>query len=372
MHSISFRKILALAGAIASFQSLGANQFEANSSRIDLDGQFILFMDHSGDSDAIGQALNELRTTVAQIWPQAAMFPIDFKSILAAKGFDGLVASGFSSKYMGEGLNRNRSYTTVSGQPRGFMAILPTENKPFKVLDLASPSADLVYEITLDLNPLKTTAQQIAEMLMGPMGRGMVDMWLQQPLMPMGPTANQLLDILSNHFQFVLEYPAEAVATSDLQPDFLLILDKGEEFWRLISNFGEMIELQTEGEWQWYAIGALLDGEPNDVLVLRRQEGGQVYVTNNKTYMLASFIRSDNLRSSAEYQRYARYLPDTGSAFFFQSDRFSRLNLTAGLQDPDSGIPEQFAAFVPLILDSPLKKFRFWWCRCEFLPRQRI
>lgn len=360
MQSNFIRTILSLSGLAALSLPVAGAQIDAVLEHLDRDGQFLLFMDHQGDAQRIGKALNSIQSALAQVVPQAGMIQLDFPGLFASLGVDNILASGFSSAYVGNGVHRNRSISLYEGEPRGLMRLIPPANHTFAVLDIASSNADLVYEINLDAKVLRTVANEIAFGLVGPMGAGLLEMQLQQPLSPMGPTAAQIMDLLSNHFMFIMEYPVDALLTADANPGFLLVAKEGDAIWDFALSFAQLapepITPGTDDEWQWFLAGPLMDEPESEVILARKLSGGAIYLASSRSFLTAALAGGTTLREHSEFKPFAAELPAQGNAFYFQSHRLSRINLMSALADEDTAGREFLQVLIPL-LDGPLGKF---------------
>jgi hypothetical protein len=171
--------------------------FEQTSKHLDLDGSLVGYINFEGDGQEIGTALNDIYQEVTAQTPELPPIPVDFNQLFTNLGFGSLRSVGFSSKEIEPGLHRNRSVSLLNGEPAGLFALYGSDANIFSAAEKAPADATGAITATIKLTALRDTAIAILEQVMGPMGAGIAQQQLTQPIPGSDITINEAIETLS-------------------------------------------------------------------------------------------------------------------------------------------------------------------------------
>ncbi len=195
------QSILTLAFAALSI-SAHANTFQQTTEHLDLDGSLVAYVDFQGDGAEIGADLNAIYASALQSMPQMPPVPIDFIQIFDTMGFGSIRSMGLSSKQINDRLFANRYVTLLNGSPSGIFSFYGTSEDPltpFTAANQAPADATGAMSGTINLAPLRESANAILQQIMGPMGEAMLQQQLQQLIPNTDITFNEVIDAFSGH-----------------------------------------------------------------------------------------------------------------------------------------------------------------------------
>ncbi|MDQ8204055.1 hypothetical protein [Pelagicoccus sp. SDUM812003] len=205
MKSLLSKTACASVAALIALSTANAeNSFQEASQHIDLDGPFIAYLDFDGDGQAIGEKLNVIYQDFAAANPDVPPFPLDFPVIFEALGFGSLRAWALSSSELDDGLVRNKSVSLLDGAPKGLMALNQGEPIAFDLAKSAPADAATVISGNLNLLGVQEMLQELAGVVMGPMGDGMLQQGLSQPIPGSDVLAGELITALSGRIDLIL------------------------------------------------------------------------------------------------------------------------------------------------------------------------
>lgn len=320
--------------------------FEEASHRIDLDGSFVAYLDFDGDGLEFGTKLNQVYQQALAANPQMPPIPIDFPAIFDTLGFGSVRAMAMSSKELDGGLKRNRSVTFLDGEPTGLMGLYGIEPRAFEAAQLAPADADTAISGQLRITAIRDTLHALATQLLGPMGDGMAQKYLNTPLPNTELTGNQIVEALSGRIDFVMHQSF----TPDGQPKI--------ELWARIAGAGSLLaELQplAEGmpieftettEGLEADLSALLEDAPMGLIVRASNETGALEMFTSRKWEASIGGPGERLVDQPEFQRVTAGLPPT-AGFYSYSAGFDTAQL-----DTILGQQPEVAPYLPLIKDA--------------------
>ncbi len=194
---------LTLSAALGLAPLSPGNDFSRMSDRLDMDGDFLAYVDLRGDAETFGEHLTEIYMAYLDGNPDAMPIPLDFAALFRQTGLSGVASLGYSSREIADDLYRNRGVVLLEGEPAGLLNIYDLTPRTFRAAEIAPSDASIAMDLRLDLVTLRDTLTEIAPSMMGPTGEGMIKGGLQHELMPSGLTGNDLLAYLSNSLTIV-------------------------------------------------------------------------------------------------------------------------------------------------------------------------
>lgn len=199
--------------------------------------EFVFYADLENDFAAAGAFLTEAYLAYLSTGPDIPPIPIDAGRLFGHLGL--LNLSDFlvvSEPRPGKGFI-NQMLTTFDGAPKGLFLLGGDANQPFAIIDSAPADAHLVAEMHLNGVALFQIVRNIVIDIMGPLGQGLIEAQMNQPLTPDGPTLADLINRLTTRIQIALK--PELSPTIPL-PSHLALL-QGHSVVRL-SNVADLLD----------------------------------------------------------------------------------------------------------------------------------
>lgn len=346
MKSNTLKHISAAALALGSFSTVFAGSFSETAEHLDLDGDFVGYMDFDGDGQDIGEKLNIIYQDLAAVNPQMPPFPLDFPAMLETLGFGSVKSIGMSSTEVEPGLHRNRSVTMLDGDPAGLFEIYGLDNIEFRSANLAPADATTVLSGRLNFEAVVSTAQALASQVMGPMGEGMVAQGMTQPIPGTDITAGEAVTALSGGMDLILSQGFE----DPENPEFKVWLSlKGagpmlSRFQPLLSSMD--IQVIDTGAGQIADLSAMLQDSPFAGLFLEAPGGSNDLLIYTDADWVSSFGIGPSLSDTEDFQRVAGRLPED-AAFYAYSSGFDLSQLQGLLERSDD-----MAVMAPAIVNA--------------------
>lgn len=294
--------------------------------------EFVFHVDLEGDFATAGAFLTEAYMAYLMTGPQVPPVPVDATALFNRLGLNNLTAFSAVSEAREKGGFRNQMLYRFAGTPKGLFLLTGEVNRPFSVQESAPTDADLAAEFTFNGIALYQIAREILVDVMGPMGQGMIETQLNQPVVPDGPTYADLLNRLSTRAQIVAR-PEVAPSGGPLAAVPLLNGRAAIRFANvadLLETVAPLLELAgfaRSGDALWEASfpagesSLSLFLEPlsgsNDLLLSLNEASREWYRTGN----------SATLADSPEFKKAIAGLPESGLSFWYSSERLSRIQL---------------------------------------------
>ncbi len=345
MNPSTFKKLSAAAALVGSTSiAFAGGSFQEASEHLDLDGDFVGFMDFDGDGQALGEKLNVVYQDLAQVIPDLPPIPLDFPAVFETLGFGSIRSMAASSSKIEDRLFRNRSVTLLEGDPAGLFKLYGLEPIPFRAAQVAPADATSAMSGRIDFNELVNTAKALATQVMGPMGEGMVMQGLMQPIPGTDITAQEAVAALSNGLDLVISQNME----NPQMPEF--------KVWASFKGAGSLLPrleplLATKGiqfvdteAGRFADLSMLMEGAPMGLFVEVPAGTEDLVLYTDKEWLATFGAGSAGLVGTEGYQRVAGKLPQD-AAFYAYSSGFDTKQLEGILsQNPDT------AAMAPMIV----------------------
>ena len=314
-----------------------AARFATVSKQLDSGGTLYAYVSVNGDLRNLAVWVGQLVESIRKENPQDIPFPIDAPRILEATGLDSVSAVGFSSRAAKAGF-QNKSYFHTPAGRKGLLCLFGGEPKIFEGPNLAPAGTEFVYEQELNFKALYEVALDIAGVVMGDAGKGMIQMAASQPFDEKTElTAARLLRdantkvtvIVDAHDTKKFRIPGE---------DFDLPLTHGAV---LVNGFGwladEVARLSGDEpdaervrEANWRGIrssevlgeGGLATYRP---ALLHHLPSGKLVLTTQTEFAEMLFIPKPNLREDRAFREVMKGLPERGNAMSYVSPKVFNL-----------------------------------------------
>ncbi|MGJ8648876.1 MAG: hypothetical protein ACSHX4_00830 [Opitutaceae bacterium] len=311
-----FQSILLSFAAIAAPLFTHAASLEDASKYLDHDGSLVAFMDFEGDGKEIGDALNLIYQEVVANSPQMPPIPLDFNQLIENLGYGSLSSFAVSSKEVEPGLHRNRSVALLKGELSGLLKMYGTKAHTFTAAEQAPADASGAITATMDLNVIRDTIISIMQQVMGPMGEGLAQQQLEQPIPGTDIKVNEVIEALSGKWDaFWLQSYGE-----DFQQTFKfwISIEQGGVLFTRLQPLAESLPITiSENETSRKADLSLLIGEdaPFGLFIKAIKESGDLIIYSHEDWNAHS--EGPRLIEKAEFMSLAKRLPSEGLAFSY-------------------------------------------------------
>lgn len=319
MKNYLYKYLVAPVGAVALTATLNAeNSFKEISGHLDLDGPFIAYMNFDGDGQAIGEKLNTIYQEFAAGNPQVPPFPLDFPQIFDALGFGSVRAIGMSSHEFDDGLVRNKSVTLLDGEPTGLIGMATGDPIRFDLAKRAPADASTVFSGYINLSDLKDSIHQLAGLVMGPMGQGMMQQGLMQPVPGTDVTGDEVIAALSGRVDLIMAQDFSQIdkPVTNLWVQFDGAGPVAERLEAMMLAMGIVFEDGPNG--RTANLSPLMDGAPMGLYV-QLPSGSDDLVLYTDAAWVAGFEAAGSLADSAAYKRVAGKLPQEAMVFAYSA-----------------------------------------------------
>lgn len=345
MNPHTFKKLSAAAALFGSTSiAFAGGSFQEAAEHLDLDGDFVGFMDFDGDGQAIGEKLNVIYQDMAQVIPDMPPIPLDFPAVFETLGFGSVRSMGASSSQIESGLYRNRSVTLLEGNPAGLFKMYGLNPIGFRAAEIAPADATSVFSGQIDLNELVNTAKALASRVMGPMGEGMVMQGLLQPIPGTDVTAQEAVAALSGGMDLIVHQSMENPKAPDIKV-WVSLKGAGVLLPRLEPLIKEMgFQFVDTKSGRVADLSALMQDAPINLFVEAPAGTDDLLIYTDKEWVSTFGAGKSGLTGTDAYKKVAGRLPKDAAMYAYSSG-FDTKQLEGILsQNPDT------AAVAPMIV----------------------
>jgi hypothetical protein len=296
--------------------------------------EFVFHADLQNDFETAGAFLSEAYMAYLMSSPDMPPVPVDFKRLFQHFGLSGLTSVTILSEPREAGGFANHSLFTFADKPAGLFLLYGESNQPFAILADAPADADLVAEMQFNGLGLYNIIRNVVIDIMGPMGQGLIDGQMNQPVMPEGPTLAEIINRLTTRVQIVLK-PDEAGGNAAMPMAMLNgksiiridnVADLVQSFAPLLQQAGfSPVEDPAGPSWRMAIPNPAM---PMTVHLQPLADTNDLIVSFNESSR-AWFTSPDNrgLAANPDFNAVAQGLPGTGVALWYTSKRMADLQI---------------------------------------------
>jgi hypothetical protein len=340
--------LLVLIAACLLPGAVHASSFAATMDRLGVqDPEFIFHVNLENDFQTAAAFLTDAYLAYLMTSPDIPPVPVDFNRLFGHLGL--LPATSFSvvSEARQGGGFSNQMLFRFSEAPSGLFLLGGDRNEPFSILQAAPVDADLVAEMSLNGVGLFNIVRSVVIDIMGPMGQGLIDGQMNQPVVPDGPTLADIINRLTTRVQVAIK-PAEE---ADIQAALL----NGQSAVR-VGNIADLLQsfapfLEQAGfapmddphglAWTMAVPGTQV---PVTVLLQPVPETNDILVSLNESSRAWFLGGGAPVSANPEFRKAAAGLPQSGLSFWYSSERFSAMQIQS--LDAQMGADPQFAPLI--------------------------
>ncbi|MBO94656.1 MAG: hypothetical protein CMI32_07150 [Opitutales bacterium] len=332
---LSFASLLGIASTLPSKvlpEDQQSRHFQAINQHLDFGGVLYGYVDVDGDVDKLIDLAGGFIETMRITNPRDFPFEIDLKRILQATGLDKIKGIGASSYKDGDRF-RNKILILAPGERHGLLKIVGDQPHAFKSWSLAPTGADLVVEQDLNGQAVYEVVLDIAGIVMGHEGRGMIEAQVRQPVPDLGFTLEKVIkdldltisvvvDVHENRLLRVPDVPEPGVKVP--LTDAIVVIDKlGWLVDHLVPLAQEEEELRVFRNLQWEGI-ELNEAAPGDFKIykpsmMKHLRSGSLVLTTRREFAERCFSEKQSLAEDLKFQAAMEGLPRKGNAFAYMA-----------------------------------------------------
>ncbi|MFP6899309.1 MAG: hypothetical protein VCA36_00105 [Opitutales bacterium] len=342
-----------------------SRHFQAINQHLDLGGVLYGYIDVDGDLDKLMGIGQEFFNAMRIVSPRDLPMPIDFKRILQATGLGAVKGIGASSYKNGDHY-RNKIFILAPGEKKGLLKIGGGKSHRFKTWKLASTGADLVMEQDLNAKALYEMVVEIADIVMGEEGRGMIEAQVKQPIIPgMDFTWEKVIQNLDLSISVVVDMQENRLLRIPEAPepgmkfpltDAIVVI---ENLGWLIDFLGPMAreeeDLRIFHELQWEGI-EVREELPGDFSIykpsmMKHLRSGSLVFATRREFADDYFSQKLSLAEDPKFQAAIRGLPQQGNGFYYLSPTLHKTVSGFFKQMPEEAMGGAEMAMVQLALN---------------------
>lgn len=345
-----------------------SENYDAVIGRLDTGGQFLGYMDISQDPEKVVESFQAIFDAVKEIDPSVPPIPLDLKTVVGRLGIFSLDAFGASSVLEGDNEFLNKGYMYFPDGREGLFLMLGGEAHPLTIQNFAPVDSVLAVEFDLDLACVRDVALAIATDVMGPMGAGMVQNGLNQPLGPVAWTWNDVLDRADTRVSLVGSMdptlpPMELDGGKLSVPafDFVLGLDGFGDLFDLLTPMAMGTGMMTLESAEGYDYLQMVEERPPEMMhfrpvFVRMTETNQLLLASRHEYLQSCFGSGAKLVENERYKSLTKGFPQAGNSLSYVApelvDIFSEAMMAGAVQENP-----QAASFMQAINEASFFKF---------------
>lgn len=311
------------------------------------DPEMVLHANLEQDFAVLGEFLTKVYLEYQASSPEMPPVPVDYEMLFQRLGLLNLRAATLTSEREAEGVFLNKSIFLFDGAPEGAFLLTGSSNQPFTILSSAPADAAAIAEIGLEGTALLEIVRNVAIDLMGPMGQGIIDAQLSQPITPDGLTALDIVNRLNTRVLAAMK-PAAADGT-EIHPAMVLL--KGNIAIRLTSvgdllaSVGPLLQgagfVPTEDGSAW-TFSSPAPELPIEVRLESLPDSNDLLLTTSNASRDWFLNSTTGIGESAALQAALKGFPDSGLSLWYDDGTLGALqidNAMADLQQSEQLMP---------------------------------
>jgi hypothetical protein len=345
-------KYITIASLIVATLSLNAesNPYQESLDRLSVaNPEFVFHLNLEDDFTIFGNFLSEAYLAYLSASPETPPVPVNFDLLFQRLGLSNLRAFTMTSQRSPKGGFINQNLFLFDGSPSGAFHLTGDLNQPFSLPVDAPADANFVAEFNLNAKALVEMIRNLAIDMMGPMGEGIINAQLVQPITPDGLTLQDIIDRLNTRVQVAIKPNLKAMEDG---PVALALLNG--QFAMRADNLGELLvslapilqgagftELTDPGQSGW-KLSVPVEEFPITVYIQTVTDSNDLLITlsgGSKDWFLSS---PEKIGSSAEFLAAIEGFPKSGLSLWYDDGTISSLqisNLKSGFEENPEMLP---------------------------------
>lgn len=334
------RAVLAQADTPATTLPTPSAHYDVVRQRLDVGGQFLVYLDIDGDVEKIGRDLTAMMHKIAGEGPDGALLRQDYTALLAELGLTQIKAIGMSSVAREQDSFQNRAFLYIPEPRRGLLAAFGGPARPFTTARYAPPESDIFIESEMDIPTLVVTLTNVFGRFIPPEMQQTATALMQQEWDLDSSGIVDFLQALKGRFTLAVKFGTPPPEASPAGPQALQSLLEGTGLFLRVEGIGQkLIPLLVKSEAFTQTTGenrhvfALKEKVPqlgsNQPLVVI--EGPVAYVASSRAFFDESLQRTQSLESAPAFQRALALTATEGNTVSYVSPRCFAL-LRTGLE----------------------------------------
>ena len=330
-------------------QDLQSRHFQAMNQHLDLGGVLYGYVDVDGDLDVLTKLADDFMGMLRQVDPEEFPLEIDLKRVMAATGLDAIKGIGASS-YKNGAKFRNKVFILAPGERRGLLKLGGDKPHAFKSWKLAPLGADLVVEQDLNGKAIYEMVLDIAEIVMGELGRGMVEAQVKQSVPDMPFTIEKIINNLDLRITVVVDMQEkrplripdspEPGVTIPLTDAIVVIENMGWLVDHLFPMARQEEDLRVFRDLQWEGI-EMMEEIPGDFSIyspgmMKHLRTGNLVFATRREFAQRCFSDKQTLSEDPKFQAAMAGLPKKGNSCSYVSTALHK-----AIADVFKQIPEE-------------------------------
>jgi hypothetical protein len=308
------------------------------------DPEFVFYTDLQNDFASAGTFLTEAYLAYLSTSPDGVPpIPVDFNRLFATLGLSPLTSLIATSEANPEFGFTNQMMFSFKEAPSGIFLITGDTNRAFSIADTAPADAQLVAEMNLNGAALFQIVRKLVIDLMGPLGEGMIDAQMNQPVIPDGPTLAEVITRLTTHIQIALKPslnkestlpPAMAVFDGLSIIQIANVADLLQPFAPILQQAG-FSSVSEAGATTW-SLSVPAGPVPVSVFLQTLPDSNDLIVSFNKDSKDWFLGQGPAIGTSPAFAKSIAGLPQSGLSFWYSTAEMSQLQI----QNLDAQLPE--------------------------------
>lgn len=309
--------------------------------------EFVFHADLDQDFSVLGNFLTKAYLAYQTTSPEIPPVPVDYEMLFTRLGLTNLRSATFTSERETGGAFLNKGIFLFEGAPGGAFLLNGSTNQPFTILSSAPADAAAFGEVGLEGTALLEIIRNVAIDLMGPMGQGLIDAQLSQPVTPDGLTGLDIINRLNTRIQVAFK-PG---TPDDTEAHPAMVLLKGNLAIRLM-GVGDLLTsvaplLQGVGFMPTESGTAWTFTSPSPELPLELQlealsDSNDLLITTSPASRDWILTSGNSIAESAELQEAIKDFPLSGLSIWYDDGTIGELqidNALADLKDNEKLLP---------------------------------
>jgi len=259
---------------------------------------------------------------------------LSFLKLISVLGFDQITATGSSSKQHGN-FHTKKFFIGTRNNMRGVFSLLGEKPRPFVASGFAPEGTDLIIETQLNLSQVADTTFKVVEIISPDDLRE-----VKQNFATKVPVLDETVEKVLSHIDARLSIVAELDLNSRKRPfKATARIDHVAKYLWPVVEMEAKKNTKVESNGNVHRFSIPIEGE--SLTVVFDLDADQVWLSMDKSHLVACMSKGKKLAVSGIYQLATRELPNAGSSeLYISKNAISTLIMLAESQIPQEKIEE--------------------------------